>query len=57
LEWDDFKMKNDDIKSDYKIIVKHQLRTGTSYVIYCVISAEKITIDGTMHDNRWESIA
>jgi hypothetical protein len=55
LDWDDFKMKNDDIKSEYKIIINHQLRTGTSYVIYCVISAEKITIDGTMHDNRWDA--
>jgi type VI secretion system TssD-like protein len=30
-----------------------QTRTQMSYVMYCEISAEKITIDGVDHDNKW----
>jgi hypothetical protein len=37
----------------YEQILHYQSRTGTSYVMQCTISAEKISIDGVDHDNNW----
>lgn len=44
---------NNDLRQTYDVITEHQLRTGSSYVLYCKISSEKITIDGIEHDNKW----
>lgn len=38
---------------DYQQMQQYHKRTGDSYLIYCLISAEKIKIDGVEHDNHW----
>ncbi len=45
---------NDAVRHEiYDLIKETQNRTGTSYVIFCRLSAEKIKIDGVEHDNKW----
>jgi len=37
----------------YDWIMRFHARTSMSYVMFCRISAEIITIDGVEHDNQW----
>jgi len=37
----------------YRLLMQVQQRTCSSYITLCNISAEKISIDGVDHDNKW----
>lgn len=40
-------------REKFNEIMTFHARTSMSYIMYCYISAEKITIDGVDHDNQW----
>lgn len=40
-------------EDQYKLIIQIQQRTRSSYIVYCNISSEKISVDGVDHDNKW----
>jgi hypothetical protein len=41
------------VQEVYEKVLSFQQRTQMSYIMYCEISAEKVTIDGVDHDNKW----
>lgn len=47
------RFRNVDIEFDYIQTLSFHQRTQMSYVMFCEISAGKITIDGVDHDNKW----
>jgi hypothetical protein len=42
-----------ELQETFRFVLNHQIRSGSSYSVFCRISAEKINVDGTDHDNRW----
>ena len=44
---------NEELRKSYELVRAIQRKTGTSYVIFCQLSAEKVKIDGLEHDNKW----
>jgi hypothetical protein len=51
LRRDQFRAKNDGVI--FEQMMDFQERTGHNFLVRCALSAEKITIDGVDHDNKW----
>jgi hypothetical protein len=45
--------KDDAVEGIFEKVLSFHRRTQMSYVMYCEISAGKVTIDGVDHDNKW----
>jgi len=47
------RFKSEEVEHVYEKVMGFHQRTQMSYVMYCEISAGKVTIDGVDHDNKW----